>query len=104
MKRRKKFTTKPPPTTTYEAMIGIIQNYFIEIDERDVEATAKEGLTLEECDKKRMEIKRKQAKEGHRQEVVMMGLKKLKKEKKKVDDCGRSRADRRLLLTDRRVC
>lgn len=65
-------------------MTDRIQNYYVEIDKRDGEAVAKEGLTIEEWDKKQMEKKRQEDRKWHRQNAVMKCLKKPKSAKKRV--------------------
>lgn len=65
-------------------MTDRIQNYYAEIDKKDGETAAKEGLAIKECDKNEMKKKKKEAKEWHKQDPMMKGLKKPKALKRKM--------------------
>lgn len=61
-----------------------IQEYYAKIDQRDVEVAAKEGLTLEEWDKKEMERKRKEDREWNKRDAILKGLRKPKASQRKM--------------------
>lgn len=76
--------TLPLSLPRCEATVYVVKRYNEKIDRENDEAAAKEGIFIGEWIVRQVEKKRKEVKEWYRQEGVMLGLKKLKKDKKKL--------------------
>lgn len=80
----RKVTTQPPPRTVCEALAEHIKRYNKAKEREYAEAAAKEGISVKEWHAKQPKRKEKEVRKWHKQDDILKGLKKPKKNKRKL--------------------